>query len=118
MPLWVASGTVPAPLAVGNDPAPLNAAFDRVRDHLIPSRRGDLKRYLDARVLRERTLIPGLAAVEARNIERAATLTAVWRAAAPDGAAMAAVQDEIAAATLAATEALLAQVSTPPPAAR
>ena len=118
VPLWVGAGTVPATLAVGKDPAPLNAAFDRVRDLLIPSRRGDLKRYLDARVLRERTLIPGLAAVEARNIERAATLSAAWRAAAPDGAALAAAQDEIAAATLAATEALLARVAAPPTAAR
>ena len=85
-----------------------------MRDLLIPSRRGDLKRYLDARVLREGTLIPGLAAVEARNIERAAALTAAWRAAAPDGVTMAAAQTEIAAATLAATEALLAQVAAPP----
>ena len=114
-PLWVGAGTVPAPLAVGKDPAPLNAAFDRVRDLLIPSRRGDLKRYLDASVLRGGGLVPALATIEKGNIERAGRLLAAWRAAQPDGATMAAAQEEIASATLAATEALLAQVAAAPP---
>jgi hypothetical protein len=118
VPLWVGAGAVPVPLAVGEDPAPLNAAFDRVRDLLIPSRRGDLKRYLDARVLRaaEPGLVPALAAVEKANLERAGALLAAWRTAAPEAAAMAAAQEEIAAATLTATEALLARVAAAPPA--
>jgi hypothetical protein len=105
-PLWAGAGTVPPQLAVGRDPAPLNAACDRVRDRLIPSRRGDLKRYLDARVLREGGVVSALAAAEAGNLGRAGRLLAAWRAAAPDAAAMAAAQEEIAAATLAAVAAL------------
>jgi len=88
-----------------------------VRDLLIPSRRGDLKRYLDARVLRaaEPGLLPALAAVEKANLERAGALLAAWRTATPEAAAMAAAQEEIAAATLTATEALLARVAAAPP---
>ena len=53
--------------------------------------------------------MPALATIEKGNIERAGALLAAWRAAPPDGATMAAAQEEIASATLAATEALLAQ---------
>jgi hypothetical protein len=111
-PLWVGAGTVPPQVAVGADPAPLNAACDRVRDRLIPDRRGDRKRYLDVRVLRDGGLLGPLAAAEAANLERAARLLAEWRAAPPDAGAMAAAQEEIAAATLAAVAAL-APAATP-----
>jgi hypothetical protein len=51
VPLWVAARSVPKELAAGKEPAPLNAAFKKVRNLLFPTWRGDLKRYLNVPAL-------------------------------------------------------------------
>jgi len=102
VPLWVRAGSVPSELAAGTEPAPLNAAFDRVRARLIPDRRGEMKRYLDVRALRDPALLPSLEAAEAATFKRVADLLAGWRATPPTGVEVAAAQSDLAASALAA----------------
>jgi len=111
VPLWVGAGAVPAQLAVGKEPAPLNAAFDRVRALLFPQWRGDLKRYV--RVAPLAGVLAALGPLEAANFARADAEHVRWRREPPTPAAQQALQDDIARTTLEAVERAL-RALTPP----
>jgi hypothetical protein len=108
VPLWAAAGEVPAELAAGKEPAPLNAAFDTIRDFLYPERYGDLKWYINVeRLADRRNGIPrALLAQEADNLAKVEMALARWRGSAPMRAEMARLQREVASRTLAALRAL------------
>ena len=116
VPLWVAAAGVPAEVAVTRAPAPLNAACDRVRALLVPTWRGDLKRYLHVPTLvePERGVLAALLPREAANVAAAAAAVERWRAARPAPADVLALESELANATLAALDALVAS-RTPSP---
>jgi hypothetical protein len=118
VPLWVAAAAVPAELAVRKDPAPLNAACDRVRGLLVPTWRGDLKRYLHVPTLvdPQRGVLAALLPREAANFAAATAAVERWRAARPSPADVLAFEGELAKATLDTIERFLA-AQTPPPAA-
>jgi hypothetical protein len=115
VPLWVAASGVPAELEVGKEPAPLPAAFDRVRALLFPQRRGDLKKYLDvaALVAPSDGFLAPLLAFEAENFRRAREATERWRVAPPTMSEASDLQSELAKATLGAVEELLARKERP-----
>lgn len=108
VPLWAAAGEVPAEVAAAKDPAPLNAAFDKVRDFLYPERYGDLKWYINIERLGDaKNGIPtALAAQEADNFAKAGTALEKWRASLPTPADMATLQEELVKSTLDAMKAL------------
>jgi hypothetical protein len=110
VPLWVAAGAVPPELAVGGEPAPLNAAFDRVRALLYPSWRGDLKRYLDVRTLTapDGGVLARLLGIERGVFERTGTTLEQWRGAPLDPAVARSAQDGIARAALTAVDDVVA----------
>jgi hypothetical protein len=116
VPLWVAAGGVPAEVAVTKAPAPLNAACDRVRALLVPTWRGDLKRYLHVPTLLEpeRGVLAALQPREAANVAAAAAAIERWRAAHPPAADVQALESELARETLAAIDRFVAS-RTPSP---
>lgn len=117
VPLWVAAAGVPAEVAVGKEPAPINAACEKVRGVLYPSWRGDLKRYLHVPTLLdpERGALAALLPREAANVAAATAAVERWRTARPSPADVLALEGELARATLEALERFLAS-RTPPPA--
>jgi hypothetical protein len=108
VPLWAAAGEVPAEVAAGKDPAPLNAAFDKIRDFLYPDRSGDLKWYINIERLADaKNGIPtALAAQEADNSAKAGAALERWRKSPPAPADMAVLQAELVKSTLEAVKAL------------
>lgn len=108
VPLWVHAGAVPDALAAGKVPAPLNAAFDRLRELLYPSRRGEMKRYLEVAGLTAPTrgILPALLALEAASFDVAGEALERWRRSVPVPAAMAEVQTMLAERTLSAAREL------------
>jgi hypothetical protein len=112
VPLWAAAGEVPAEVAAGKDPAPLNAAFDKIRDFLYPERYGDLKWYVNIERLADaKNGIPtALMAQEADNFAKAGTALAKWRTSPPAPADMAALQKELVRNTLEAMKALASKL--------
>ncbi len=112
VPVWPAAGEVPAEVAAGKDPAALNAAFDKIRDFLVPGRYGDLKWYLSVeRLTAARPSIrEALAAVETDNFARADAARARWRTTPPAPADLASLQNELAKNTLASVQALLSKL--------
>jgi hypothetical protein len=102
VPLWAAAGAVPPELAVGKDPAPLNAAFDAVRDFVFPERAGELRWYISVERLTDpaRAIRRTLDAQEADNFARVAAARAAWQDAPPVSSALAALQNELARRTM------------------
>jgi hypothetical protein len=112
IPVWAAAGELPEEVAAGKDPAPLNAAFDKVRDFLYPDRYGDLKWYINIERLGDaKNGIPtALAAQEADNFAKAGAALDKWRKSPPAPADMAALQRELAKGTLEAMRALASKL--------
>jgi hypothetical protein len=112
VPLWASAGEVPEDVAAGKDPAPLNAAFDKIRDFLYPDRSGDLKWYINVQRLADaKNGIPGaLLAQEADNFAKAGTALEKWRKSPPAPANMAALQAELVKSTLEAMKALASRL--------
>jgi hypothetical protein len=108
VPLWAATGEVPPEVAAGKDPAPLNAAFDTIRDFLYPERYGDLKWYINAERLTDRRngIREALLAQESDNFAKVEAALERWRGSVPMHAEMARLQREVSARTLAALKAL------------
>jgi hypothetical protein len=109
VPLWAAAGEVPVEVAPSAEPAPLNDAFEEVRDLLYPDARGEQKKYVDVDSLGnpEFGVRQPLATQEAANFKRVAAATAPWRKQAPQPAEMAALQASVAADTLRAVQSAL-----------
>jgi hypothetical protein len=107
VPLWAAAGEVPAEVAAAKDPAPLNAAFDKVRDFLYPDRRGDLKWYINVQRLADPkdNIRAALAAREAANFFEAGGALERWRSNPPATADLAALQSDLVRRTLEAMKA-------------
>jgi hypothetical protein len=116
VPLWAAAGAVPPEVAAGKDPAPLNAAFDTLRDFLYPERAGELRWYISVERLTDPVLAVRqiLDAQEADNFAHVAAARAAWRGAPPASSALAALQDELAKRTLDAVRALTAKLPAAP----
>jgi len=112
VPVWAAAGELPEEVAAGKDPAPLNAAFDKIRDFLYPERYGDLKWYINIERLADaKNGIPtALMAQEADNFAKAGAALAKWRTNPPAPADMAALQKELAKNTLEAMKALASKL--------
>jgi hypothetical protein len=112
VPLWAAAGEVPSEVAAGKDPAPLNAAFDKIRDFLYPERYGDLKWYINVDRLADpkNGIREALLAQEADNFARASAALAKWRTRQPAPADLVALQKELARSTLEAMKALAAKL--------
>ena len=108
VPLWAATGEVPAEVTAGKDPAPLNAAFDKIRDFLYPNRYGDLKSYINVQRLAEPKdgIRVALAAREAANFAEAGAALEKWRTSLPAAPDMAALQEELVRSTLETMKAL------------
>ena len=108
VPLWATAGEVPVEVAAGKDPAPLNAAFDKVRDFLYPDRYGDLKWYINVRRLADPkdNIRVSLAAREAANFFETGAALEKWRTSPPAPADFAALQTDLARRTLEAMKAL------------
>jgi hypothetical protein len=108
VPLWAAAGEVPAEVAAGKDAAPLNAAFDKVRDFLYPDRYGDLKWYINVQRLADPKdgIRLALAAREAANFFEAGGALEKWRSTPPAPADLAALQTDLVRRTLEAMKAL------------
>jgi len=87
VPLWVAAAGGARRGRGDQGAAPLNAACDRVRALLVPTWRGDLKRYLHVPTLVEpgRGVLAALLPREAANFAAAAAAVERWRAGAPVG---------------------------------
>lgn len=103
VPVWVGAGSVPAELAAGKGPAPLNVACDRIRDALYPDRRGDLAKYIDVQALLgpEKKALSTLLEIEGDNFEAVAEARGRWAGKEPDPEAMKRLQNEIVSRTLA-----------------
>ena len=112
VPLWAAAGEVPEEVAAGKDPAPLNAAFDKIRDFLYPDRSGDLKWYINIERLADaKNGIPtALAGQEADNFTKAGAALEKWRKSPPAPADLAALQAELVKSTLEAMKALASKL--------
>jgi hypothetical protein len=110
VPLWVHAGSVPDAVAAGKDPAPLNAAFDRIRGLLFPSRRGELKRYLEISGLTDGShgVHAPLLDVESSNFETADSTLDRWRSVLPPPSEAAGLQTTLAGRTLKASQDLAA----------
>lgn len=108
-PVWVKAAAVPAELAAGAEPAPLNVACDRVRARLYPTWRGDQKRYLEVAALTgpEGVLLPLLAA-EDRAFQQVREAERRWQGRAPEGEELRALQSRLATRALAALATLAA----------
>lgn len=102
-PVWVRAATIPAELAAGAEPAPLNATCDRVRARLYPTWRGDQKRYLEVAALTGQggVLLPLLAA-EDRAFRDVREAERSWRGRTPVVEELRALQSRLAAQALAA----------------
>lgn len=101
VPVWVAAKGVPAELAAGPEPAPLNAACNDVRARMYPARTGELKRYVE--VDRVVELGPKLVALEATTFDEVAKALAKPA----DAATLNALQAAIAKRTLAGMRAIV-----------
>ncbi len=108
VPVWVGAKSVPPELAAAKDAAPMNAAFDRIRDALYPDRRGDLAKYIDVQALLgpQKKVLSSLLAIEGENFEAAAKALAEWTGKEPGRAAMERLQNAIASKTLSSIDRL------------
>lgn len=106
VPVWVKAAAVPAELAVGADPPPLNRACDRIRARLYPTWRGEQKRYLEIASLTGPggVLLPLLAAEE-RMFRRVREAEQTWQGRAPAADELRTLQSHLAAEALAALDA-------------
>jgi|WetSurMetagenome_2_1015567.scaffolds.fasta_scaffold23874_2 hypothetical protein len=109
VPLWAAAGEVPGEVAPSTEPAPLNAAFEEVRDLLYPDARGEQKKYVDVDSLGspEYGVRLPLVAQEAANFKRVEGAAAAWRKQAPPAQEMAVLQASLASDTLKAVQSAL-----------
>jgi hypothetical protein len=109
VPLWAAAGEVPAEVAPSSEPAPLNDAFEEVRDLLYPDSRGEQKKYVDVDSLGspEYGVRQPLVAQEAANFKRVEAATASWRKQAPQPPEMVTLQAAVASDTLKAVQSAL-----------
>jgi len=98
IPLWVAAGSVPPETAASAEPAPLNAAFNSIRDRLYPETAGDLEKYINVKTLTDPAwgLIPALLAAERRNFLHVEPALEAWRASFPPAGEIEALQNTIA----------------------
>jgi hypothetical protein len=109
VPLWVGARGVPPELAVGEEAAPLNAAFGEIRDQFYPDGRGDLSHYVDLESLNppKGGLVQGLLGIEGGNVRLAQETAASWGQQAPDRAQLASLQNMLAKQTLSSVLQLL-----------
>ena len=109
VPLWVRAGCVPPEVAASPKAAPLNGAFDSVRDIFYPDARGEMKKYIDLGALSKEgdRLLPGLMNVEANNFKVAGEALFAWASKIPSPKEAAGVQAMICRETLSAVNALL-----------
>lgn len=108
-PLWVGSGSVPAPLAGTADAAPAARACESLCDLLYPDRRGDLVRYIDAGALAGNLadLPQLLLGLEETTLDDVAASLEAWRKASPKSEEVRKVQEEMAGKTIGVMEILL-----------
>lgn len=102
VPVWPASGAVPA-AAAGPKTAPLNDAALAIAAYLYPDHRGRMYQYLNVTRLRTyggEGVLPKLLRIEARAMAVVADKRAAWAASKPAAGEMAGFQDAIAAEVL------------------
>jgi hypothetical protein len=111
VPLWADAAEVPPEVAAGKEPAPLNAAFDKIRDFLYPDRSGELKWYINVGRLTGTTpsIREALLSAEADNFAKVNETLARWRTIPPTLAEQAALQNALAKKTLESIQALLSK---------
>lgn len=109
VPLWVGARAVPPELAVGEEAAPLNAAFAEIRTQFYPDERGDLAHYVDLEKLSppKGGLLEGLLGIEGGTLRFARETALSWGQHAPDRAELAALQNTLAKQTLASVRQLI-----------
>ncbi|MCU0290921.1 MAG: hypothetical protein MUF10_02890 [Thermoanaerobaculaceae bacterium] len=114
-PVWVKAASVPRELAAGAEPAPLNAACDRVRARLYPTWRGDQKRYLEVSALaaKDTGVLAPLLAQEGRVLAAVRAAEQGWGAQPPSAETLRQLQARLATETLAAIDAIAPPRRTP-----
>lgn len=102
VPVWVRSAAVPREIAVTPGPSPMTAACDAVRTLFYPETRGELKKFVRTATFGEGVdaPLPRLLAVEAATFRRVEDALARWSSAPPPADEVAALQAELAKATL------------------
>ncbi|MEW6338944.1 MAG: carcinine hydrolase/isopenicillin-N N-acyltransferase family protein [Acidobacteriota bacterium] len=102
VPVWVRSAAVPAEIAVAAGSSPMTAACDAVRTLFYPETRGELKKFVRTEAFGKGAdaPLPRLLALEAATFRRVEDALARWSGAAPSAAEVAALQAELAKATL------------------
>ncbi len=98
VPVWAAAGSVPIDMGTSAESAPLNVAFDAVRDALYPETRGDLKKYMDQEALSDPKtgILAPLLAQEATVFRQVEAATSSWRRQAPSPSQLADLQGGLA----------------------
>jgi hypothetical protein len=104
VPVWVRAAAIPDEISVRQGASVMTQACDAVRARLYPQTRGELKRYIDAAALAgpSPAIVARLVGAEGRSFDRVQAALASWRVHPPSPPEVAALQAEIAAATIAA----------------
>jgi hypothetical protein len=109
LPLWVAAGSVPAPLSGAAGAVSVAKACEALCDLLYPDTRGELVRYMDAGSLcgKLADLPLFLLKLEGNTLEAVASKMDVWRKASPGPDEVRKFQEEMAISTLGVMEILV-----------
>ena len=107
VPVWVAAGSVPKELAASPDAAPLNAAFDLIRNELYPDRDGELSKYIAVNRLTDPNwnFLQALLSTEDRNFRQVVVAIEKWRIRLPPAPEIEKLQNGITLQTLEAVQA-------------
>ncbi len=108
VPVWVRAAGVPAELAAAPKASPMTRALDAVRTIFYPATRGEMKKFIHVAAFApgDAAVLPRLLASEAENLHAAEAARTRWLAEAPAPRDVQRLQDELAARTLAAIEAI------------
>lgn len=114
-PVWVKAASIPRELAAGVEPAPLNAASDRIRARLYPTWRGDQKRYLEVAGLtaKDTGVLAPLLAREGLVFATVRAAEQEWGGQPPSAETLRLLQSRLAAESLAAIDAIAPPHKTP-----
>lgn len=108
VPVWMRAAGVPAELAVAPKASPMTRALDAVRTMFYPATRGEMRKFIHVVAFApgDAAVLPRLLASEAENLHAAEAARARWLAEAPAPRDVQRLQDELAARTHAAIEAI------------